>query len=58
MRSFQWNEAATNAVIAIKEVMQNLPTLSRYKHELETHVTTDASAVGIGTILEQLHGHE
>ena len=52
------NDAASNAVVAIKEAMQSLPTLGRYKHELETRVTTDASAVGVGTVLEQLHGLE
>ena len=52
-RSFKWNEDATRAVNAIKQAMVQLPTLGRYKHELETRVTTDASTVGVGAVLEQ-----
>ena len=52
-RSFKWNDDATRAVNAIKQAMVQLPTLGRYKHELETRVTTDASTVGVGAVLEQ-----
>ena len=54
-RGFKWTPEATQAVEGIKRAMESLPTLGRFKAELDTRVTTDASMVGTGAVLEQRH---
>ena len=48
-----WNQEATQAVEALKKAVLSAPTLARYDRTLPTRVTTDASSVGIGAVLEQ-----
>ena len=54
-KGFKWTLEAEQSVSALKHAMTCTPVLSRYDHDLETRVTTDASTVGIGAVLEQLH---
>ena len=54
-KGFKWTPEAEQSVSALKYAMTCTPVLSRYDHDLETRVTTDASTVGIGAVLEQLH---
>ena len=57
-KKLQWTEEATFAVNALKEAVLAAPTLIRYNRTLPTRVTTDASSVGIGAVLEQLTTNE
>ena len=57
-KKIQWTEEATFAVNALKEAVLAAPTLIRFDRKLPTRVTTDASAVGIGAVLEQLAANE
>ena len=43
---------------ALKQAVTQAPTLVRYDATKETRVTTDASSIGIGAVLEQRHGNE
>ena len=52
---FQWTTEATEAVRAIQELVSQAPCLARWEHNRETRVITDASKIGIGAVLEQLH---
>ena len=54
-RKFEWNDHATLAVEALKKAILEAPVLTKYNRDLLTRVMTDASTVGIGTVLEQLH---
>ena len=54
-KSFQWTEEAEQSVKALKQALMQTPVLSRYNHDLETRVTTDASQTGVGAVLEQKH---
>ena len=49
-----WTEEATQAVEALKLAILTAPTLIRFNRDLPTRVTTDASGVGIGAVLEQM----
>ena len=53
--NFSWSEEATQAVQALKTALTDTPVLARYDREKPTRVTTDASTVGIGAVLEQRH---
>ena len=57
-RKLQWTEEATLAVNALKDAVLSAPTLIRFDKALPTRVTTDASNVGIGAVLEQLAVNE
>ena len=54
-RNFQWNEAATQAVLTLQHLVTNAPCLARWDRELPARVVTDASKIGIGAVLEQRH---
>ena len=55
-KKFAWNDNATKAVEALKKAILEAPVLAKYDRARETRVTTDASAVGVGAVLEQKHG--
>ena len=57
-KKIQWTEEATLAVNALKEAVLAAPTLIRFDRSLPTRITTDASAVGVGAVLEQLATNE
>ena len=57
-RTFGWNEAASQAVCSIQKLVTEAPCLARWSPELDTRVTTDASAVGLGAVLEQRHDEQ
>ena len=46
------------AVEALKRAVLSAPTLARFESSLPTRVTTDASSVGVGAVLEQLSSDE
>ena len=54
-RKFLWSDHATLAVEALKKAILEAPVLAKYNRSLTTRVTTDASTVGIGAVLEQKH---
>ena len=54
-RLFQWSESATQAMEALKNAVISAPCLARWECDRDTRVITDASKVGIGAVLEQLH---
>ena len=56
-KGFTWTPEAEQSVTALKYALTRTPVLSRYDHDRETRVTTDASTIGIGAVLEQLHDH-
>ena len=53
-RKLTWSQEASQAVDALKDAVLSAPTLIRFNRTYPTRVTTDASAVGIGAVLEQL----
>ena len=53
-RKIEWTCEATQAVEALKQSVLSAPTLVRFERSLPTRVTTDASNVGVGAVLEQL----
>ena len=53
-----WSEVAEVAVTELKRALASTPVLARYDRDLETRVTTDASLVGLGAVLEQQHGDQ
>ena len=57
-KPFEWTEQAEQAVVALKKAVMAAPTLARYDAARETRVTTDASSVGIGAVIEQKHEEE
>ena len=54
-RKFLWNDDCERAVQCIKDALQKAPVLARWQPNKATRVITDASKVGIGATLEQLH---
>ena len=52
-KRFEWTPEATAAVAALKEAIMAAPVLARFDRERPIRVTTDASTVGIGAVLEQ-----
>ena len=54
-RNFQWNEAATQAILTLQHLVTNAPCLARWDRELPARVVTDVSKIGIGAVLEQRH---
>ena len=54
-KGFVWSAEAEQSVAALKDALTQTPVLSRYDHDLDTRVTTAASLVGIGAVLEQRH---
>ena len=54
-KDFQWTEECEDAVRRLKEAMNSAPVLVRWQTTLPTRVVTDASKVGVGAALEQLH---
>ena len=54
-RKFEWTDKATQAVEALKKAILEAPVLAKFDRDLPTRVTTDASTVGIGAVLEQKH---
>ena len=52
-KKWTWTQEATQAVEALKQAVLSAPTLVRFDRALPTRVTTDASSVGIGAMLEQ-----
>ena len=57
-RKFEWTDKATQAVEALKKAILEAPVLAKFDRDLPTRVTTDASAVGIGAVMEQRHGSQ
>ena len=57
-KKFEWTDKATQAVEALKKSILEAPVLAKFDRDLPTRVTTDASAVGIGAVLEQEHGSQ
>ena len=57
-KKFEWTEKATLAVEALKKAILEAPVLAKFDRELPTCVTTDASQVGIGAVLEQQRGNQ
>ena len=57
-KKFEWTDKATQAVEALKKAILEAPVLAKFDCELPTRVTTDASSVGIGAVLEQLYGDQ
>ena len=55
-KAFAWTSAAEEVVTTLKQAIVRAPVLARYDPALPTRVTTDASTVGIGAVLEQRHG--
>ena len=53
-RKIKWTQEATEAVKALKLAVLTAPTLIRFNRDLPIRITTDASLVGIGAVLEQL----
>ena len=49
----KWCDEATQAVEKLKAAILSAPTLARYDASKETRVTMDASALGLGAVLEQ-----
>ena len=54
-KRFEWPESATTTVRTLQNLVSQAPCLARWDPALSTRVVTDASKVGIGTILEQKH---
>ena len=54
-KGFVWTDEAEQSVVALKHALTSTPMLSRYDHDLETRVTTDALVIGLGAVLEQKH---
>ena len=57
-KKIQWTQEASQAVESLKKAVLSAPTLVRFDRTLPTRVTTDASLVGIGAVLEQLSANE
>ena len=57
-KQIAWSEVAEAAVTELKRALSSTPVLARYDRDLETRVTTDASLVGLGAVLEQQHGDQ
>ena len=53
-RKFVWTSAAEQAMKALQQLVQTAPPLLHWNPDLPTRVTTDASDVGLGAVLEQL----
>ena len=52
-RKFIWTAEAEHAMRAIQEICLKAPVLIPWNEDCETRVTTDASDVGLGAVLEQ-----
>ena len=52
-RKFAWSPEAETAVSALKQSVSSAPTLVRFDPHAPTRVTTDASTLGLGAVLEQ-----
>ena len=50
---WKWGTAEENAFQAVKRQLTRAPVMAFFKQGAETRVTTDASPVGIGAVLEQ-----
>ena len=50
---WKWGTAAENAFQAVKRPLTQAPVMAFFKQGAETRITTDASPVGIGAVLEQ-----
>ena len=50
-----WSPEAQRAVDQVIEALQSAPALSVWDSKRKTRVTTDASLVGVGALLEQFH---
>ena len=52
-RKFIWTEEAEQAMCLIQKKCMEAPVLVPWDSERETRITTDASDVGLGAVLEQ-----
>ena len=50
---WKWGTAEENAFQAVKRQLTQAPVIAFFKKGAETRITTDASPVGIGALLEQ-----
>ena len=53
--AFKWTEEMTAALEDVKSAILNSSALAPFDTNLQTYVTTDASDVGLGAVLSQLH---
>ena len=54
-RKFAWTSEAEHAMKTLQKLVQDAPPLLLWESERPTRVTTDASDVGLGAVLEQYH---
>ena len=55
-KHIEWTEEMECTITSLKESLTTTPVLARYDRDLDTRVVIDASVVGLGAVLEQLHG--
>ena len=55
-RTFLWDDKAEKSFNQLKTAMVTAPVLQLPDFDREFHVTTDASEVSVGAILQQDHG--
>ena len=51
-RKFIWTQEAEKAMKTLQQLIQTTPVLLLWDHGRPTRVTTDASDVGLGAVLE------
>ena len=52
-KTFSWTPEATQAMTSLLAALKELPELRRFHEDKPTRVITDASAIGLGAVLEQ-----
>ena len=52
-RTFTWTLEATKSMMSLLAALKEPPELRRFHEEKPTRVITDASAIGLGPVLEQ-----
>ena len=56
-KKFTWNDNCEKAVSLVKHALRHTPVFARWQPNKQTRMITDASKVGIGATLEQLHNN-
>ena len=57
VKTVQWNDDALTAFVAVKEALANATLLAHPKPDALTNITTDASDVAVGVVLQQYINH-